>query len=200
MRFYITVFIVILSFFTQLLFSQNNERDEIVKWANYYMNKNYKYNQSDTITNPFTKEKKKVNFDCSGFVAAVYFTAIEKPSIKLSGSTANIFYLLSKENKIYKNTLPNIGDIIFFDGTTDPNKKLTHSGIVVNVDKDGTVTYIHSSTSKGPVLGYMNLKYPDLARKDGKQINSYLRRGAAPYSLASHCFNSYGTVRKTKLI
>lgn len=194
MRFYITVFIVILSFFTQLLFSQNNERDEIVKWANYYMNKNYKYNQSDTITNPFTKEKKKVNFDCSGFVAAVYFTAIEKPSIKLSGSTANIFYLLSKENKIYKNTLPNIGDIIFFDGTTDPNKKLTHSGIVVNVDKDGTVTYIHSSTSKGPVLGYMNLKYPDLARKDGKQINSYLRRGAAPYSLASHCFNSYGTV------
>ena len=105
MRFYITVFIVILSFFTQLLFSQNNERDEIVKWANYYMNKNYKYNQSDTITNPFTKEKKKVNFDCSGFVAAVYFTAIEKPSIKLSGSTANIFYLLSKENKTYKNTL-----------------------------------------------------------------------------------------------
>ncbi|MEI0528649.1 NlpC/P60 family protein [Brachyspira intermedia] len=194
MRFYITVFIVILSFFTQLLFSQNNERDEIVKWANYYMNKNYKYNQSNTITNPFTKEKKKVNFDCSGFVAAVYFTAIEKPSIKLSGSTANIFYLLSKENKIYKNTLPNIGDIIFFDGTTSYDKKLTHSGIVIDVDEDETITYIHSSTSKGPILGYMNLKYPDLARKDGKQINSYLRRGAAPYSLASHCFNSYGTV------
>ncbi|WP_297245524.1 NlpC/P60 family protein [uncultured Brachyspira sp.] len=197
MRFYITVFIVILSFFTQLLFSQNNERDEIVKWANYYMNKNYKYNQSDTITNPFTKEKKKVNFDCSGFVAAVYFTAIEKPSIKLSGSTANIFYLLSKENKIYKNTLPNIGDIIFFDGTTSYDKKLTHSGIVIDVDEDETITYIHSSTSKGPILGYMNLKYPDLARKDGKVINSYLRRGkrsSGTDSLASYCFNSYGTI------
>lgn len=197
MRFYITVFIVILSFFTQLLFSQNNERDEIVKWANYYMNKNYKYNQSDTITNPFTKEKKKVNFDCSGFVVAVYFTAIEKPSIKLSGSTANIFYLLSKENKIYKNTLPNIGDIIFFDGTTSYDKKLTHSGIVIDVDEDETITYIHSSTSKGPILGYMNLKYPDLARKDGKVINSYLRRGkrsSGTDSLASYCFNSYGTI------
>ena len=133
-------------------------------------------------------------FDCSGFVNAVYWTAIENPTIKLQGSTENIHFILSKENKIYKKGMPNIGDIIFFDGTTDPNKKLTHSGIVVNVDKDGTVTYIHSSTSKGPVLGYMNLKYPDLARKDGKQINSYLRRGDAPYSLASHCFNSYGTV------
>ena len=161
------------------------------------MNKNYKYNQSDTITNPFTKEKKKVNFDCSGFVAAVYFTAIEKPSIKLSGSTANIFYLLSKENKIYKNTLPNIGDIIFFDGTTSYDKKLTHSGIVIDVDEDETITYIHSSTSKGPILGYMNLKYPDLARKDGKVINSYLRRGkrsSGTDSLASYCFNSYGTI------
>ncbi|MDO6993830.1 NlpC/P60 family protein [Brachyspira innocens] len=194
MRFYITIFIAMLSFFTQVLFSQNNERDEIVKWANYYMNKHYKYNQSDTITNPFTKEKKKVNFDCSGFVAAVYFTAIEKPSIKLSGSTANIFYLLSKENKTYKNTLPNIGDIIFFDGTTSPDKKLTHSGIVIDVDEDETITYIHATTSKGPILGYMNLKYPDLYRKDGKVINSYLRGGKVPYSLASYCFNSYGTI------
>ncbi|MEI0447480.1 NlpC/P60 family protein [Brachyspira intermedia] len=196
MRFYISILIISL-LFTIPSFSKENTRAEIVKWANYYMNKNYKYNQSDTITNPFTKEKKKVNFDCSGFVAAVYFTAIEKPSIKLSGSTANIFYLLSKENKIYKNTLPNIGDIIFFDGTTSYDKKLTHSGIVIDVDEDETITYIHSSTSKGPILGYMNLKYPDLARKDGKVINSYLRRGkrsSGTDSLASYCFNSYGTI------
>ena len=43
----------------------------------------------------------------------------------------------------------------------------------------------------------MNLKYPDLARKDGKVINSYLRRGkrsSGTDSLASYCFNSYGTI------
>lgn len=192
MRFYLSILIILL--FTMPVFSQEKARLEIVKWANIYMDKKYKYNQSDTITNPYSKEKKKVNFDCSGFVNAVYWTAIEKPSIKLQGSTENIHYILSKENKIYKNTSPNIGDIIFFDGTTSPNKKLTHSGIVIGIDEDGTITYIHSSTSKGPILGYMNLKYPDLARKDGKPINSYLRRGDVPYSLASHCFNSYGTV------
>ncbi|MEI0559372.1 NlpC/P60 family protein [Brachyspira intermedia] len=193
MRFYISILIISL-LFTISSFSKDNTRLEIIKWANFYMNKKYKYNQIDTIERPISKENKKINFDCSGFVNAVYWTAIEKPTIKLQGSTENIHYILSKANKIYKNVMPNIGDIIFFDGTTDPNKKLTHSGIVVNVDKDGTVTYIHSSTSKGPVLGYMNLKYPDLVKKDGKQINSYLRRGEAPYSLASHCFNSYGTV------
>lgn len=193
MRFYINILIISL-LFTMQAFNQENTRLEIVKWANFYMNKKYKYNQSDTITNPYSKEKKKVNFDCSGFVNAVYWTAIENPTIKLQGSTENIHFILSKENKIYKNVKPNIGDIIFFDGTTNPNKKLTHSGIVVNIDEDETITYIHSSTSKGPILGYINLKYPDLARKDGKQINSYLRRGDAPYSLASHCFNSYGTV------
>ena len=66
-----------------------------------------------------------------------------------------------------------------------------------DVDEDETITYIHSSTSKGPILGYMNLKYPDLARKDGKVINSYLRRGkrsSGTDSLASYCFNSYGTI------
>lgn len=193
MRFFITIFTILFVFTMQSL-TQENTRLEIVKWANFYMNKKYKYNQSDTITNPFSKEKKKVNFDCSGFVNAVYWTAIEKPNIKLQGSTENIHYILSKENKVYKNVMPNIGDIIFFDGTTNPNKKLTHSGIVISIDEDETITYIHSSTSKGPILGYMNLKYPDLVRKDGKQINSYLRRGDVPYSLASHCFNSYGTV------
>ena len=192
-RYYAAVLFIILSFFSNA-FSQNNTREEIVKWANFYLNKKYKYNQSDTITNPYTKEKKKVNFDCSGFVNAVYWTAVENPSIKFSGSTENIYYILSKANKTYKKSLPNVGDIIFFDGTTSPNKKLTHSGIVIKVDEDETITYIHASTSKGLVLGYMNLKYPDLARKDGKVLNSYLRGGSAPEAYASYCFNSYGTI------
>lgn len=194
MRFYITVLFIILLSFSQQLFPKANTRNEVVKWANFYMNKHYKYNQSDTITNPFTKEKKKVHFDCSGFVAAVYWTSFKNPTIKLSGSTENIYYILSKQNRTYKNTLPNIGDIIFFDGTTNPNKKLTHSGIIIDIDENETITYAHATTSKGTILGYMNLKYPDLATKDGKVINSYLRRGSGKDSLASYCFNSYGTL------
>ena len=192
-RYYTAVLFITLSFFSKA-FCQDDTRAEIVKWAKFYLDKKYTYNQSGTITNPYTKEKKKVNFDCSGFVNSVYWTAVKNPTIKLSGSTENIFYILSKENKTYKKSLPNVGDIIFFDGTTSPNKKLTHSGIVIKVDEDETVTYIHASTSKGLVLGYMNLKYPDLARKDGKILNSYLRGGNAPQSYASYCFNSYGTI------
>lgn len=82
-----------------------------------------------------------------------------------------------------------------FDRTTSSTGKLTHAGIVIAVDKEEeTVSYIHASTSRGLVLGYMNLKYPDLARKDGKVINSYLRMGGGVDSLASKCFNSYGTI------
>ncbi|WP_295159555.1 NlpC/P60 family protein [uncultured Brachyspira sp.] len=196
-HFYTAFLFVALSFFSQV-FCNENTRYEIVKWANFYLEKHYKYNQRDIIVNPFSYEKKEVSFDCSGFVAAVYWTAVENPSIAISGSTKNIFYILSKENKTYKNSIPNIGDIIFFDGTTSPDKKLTHSGIVIDVDKeDETVSYIHASTSKGLIIGYMNLKYPDLARKDGKVINSHLRRGSggnSTDSLASYCFNSYGTI------
>ena len=194
MRFYILVLFVLLASFSVKVLPKENERTEIVKWANFYMNKNYQYNQSDTIVNPYSKEEKKVRFDCSGFVNAVYWTAVKNPSIKISGSTENIFYILSQKNKTYKKSLPNIGDIIFFDGTTSTNKKLTHSGIVVNIDDDETVTYIHATTSKGPSLGYVNLKYPNEVKKDGKIINSYLKRGGGKNSLASYCFNSYGTI------
>ena len=143
--------------------------------------------------------KKTFRFDCSGYVAAVYWASniavFEKQAILDSGGVKTIYATLSKYKKIYKNVLPNVGDIIMFDKTTSDTKKLTHAGIVIDVDeKDETVTYIHASTSKGLILGYMNLKYPDLARKDGKIINSYLKRGGGVNALASHCFNSYGTI------
>ncbi|WP_432632539.1 NlpC/P60 family protein [Brachyspira sp.] len=174
-------------------------REDIKKYANLYLGKHYKYNEKDELTHPVSKQKKNFNFDCSGFVAAVYWTSniavFEKQAVLGESGVKTIYATLEKYKKIYNNSLPNIGDIVMFDRTTSETGKLTHAGIVVDVDKeDGTVSYIHASTSKGLVLGYMNLKYPDLARKDGKVINSYLRRGGGVDSLASKCFNSYGTI------
>ena len=174
-------------------------REDIKKWANFYLQKHYKYNERVELTHPTTKEKKKFNFDCSGFVTAVYWSSniavFEKQAIMDSSGVKTIYSTLSKYKKIYNDGMPNIGDIVMFDRTTSDTKKLTHAGIVVDVDKkEGTVTYVHASTSKGLVEGYINLKYPDLARKDGKVINSYLRRGGGIDSLASKCFNSYGTI------
>ena len=218
MRFYIIVFLFLSSF----AFAQNygydkkyqeqlnesgveiNEeqkkkvREDIKKYANLYLDKHYKYNEKDELTHPVSKEKKNFNFDCSGFVAAVYWTSniavFEKQAVLGESGVKTIYATLEKYKKLYNNSLPNIGDIIMFDRTTSETGKLTHAGIVVDVDEDETVSYIHASTSRGLVLGYMNLKYPDLARKDGKVINSYLRRGGGVDSLASKCFNSYGTI------
>ena len=220
MRFYIVIFYIFLSSFA---FAQNygydkkyqeqlnesgvaiNEeqkkkvREDIKKYANLYLGKHYKYNEKDELTHPVSKEKKNFNFDCSGFVAAVYWTSniavFEKQSVLGESGVKTIYATLEKYKKLYNDSLPNIGDIVMFDRTTSETGKLTHAGIVVDVDKeDGTVSYIHASTSKGLILGYMNLKYPDLARKYGKVINSYLRRGGGVDSLASKCFNSYGTI------
>lgn len=218
MRFYIIIFLFLSSF----AFAQNygydkkyqeqlnesgveiNEeqkkkvREDIKKYANLYLDKHYKYNEKDELTHPVSKEKKNFNFDCSGFVAAVYWTSniavFEKQAVLGESGVKTIYATLEKYKKLYNNSLPNIGDIIMFDRTTSETGKLTHAGIVVDVDEDETVSYIHASTSRGLVLGYMNLKYPDLARKDGKVINSYLRRGGGVDSLASKCFNSYGTI------
>ena len=220
MRFYIIIFLFL--FLSSFAFAQNygydkkyqeqlnesgveiNEeqkkkvREDIKKYANLYLDKHYKYNEKDELTHPVSKEKKNFNFDCSGFVAAVYWTSniavFEKQAVLGESGVKTIYATLEKYKKLYNNSLPNVGDIIMFDRTTSETGKLTHAGIVVDVDEDETVSYIHASTSRGLVLGYMNLKYPDLARKDGKVINSYLRRGGGVDSLASKCFNSYGTI------
>lgn len=220
MRFYIVIFYIFLSSFA---FAQNygydkkyqeqlnesgveiNEeqkkkvREDIKKFANLYLDRHYKYNEKDELTNPVSKAKKSFNFDCSGFVAAVYWSSniavFEKQAVLGESGVKTIYATLEKYKKIYNNSLPNIGDIVMFDRTTSSTGKLTHAGIVIDVDKEEeTVSYIHASTSRGLVLGYMNLKYPDLARKDGKVINSYLRMGGGVDSLASKCFNSYGTI------
>lgn len=220
MRFYIVIFYIFLSSFA---FAQNygydkkyqeqlnesgveiNEeqkkkvREDIKKFANLYLDRHYKYNEKDELTNPVSKAKKSFNFDCSGFVAAVYWSSniavFEKQAVLGESGVKTIYATLEKYKKIYNNSLPNIGDIVMFDRTTSSTGKLTHAGIVIAVDKEEeTVSYIHASTSRGLVLGYMNLKYPDLARKDGKVINSYLRMGGEVDSLASKCFNSYGTI------
>ena len=223
MRFYIIIFLLFLMLLSSISFAQTygydkeyqkkleesgveiNDRQkeqvrkDINKWANFYLDKHYQYNEKALLVHPTSKEKKTFRFDCSGYVAAVYWTSniavFEKQAVLDTGGVKTIYATLSKYKKIYKDVLPNIGDIIMFDKTTSNHDKLTHAGIVIDVnEEDETVTYIHASTSKGLIIGYMNLKYPDLNKKDGKIINSRLKRGGGVESLASHCFNSYGTI------
>lgn len=173
-------------------------RSSLNKWANFYLDKKYKYNESVLLTHPLSKENKKFRFDCSGYISAVYWSSniavFQKQAVLDSGGVKTIYATLSKYKKIYKDALPKTGDIVMFDRTTSNTEKLTHAGIVLSVDEDETVTYAHASTSRGLVLGYMNRKYPTMYMKDGKIINSYLKRGGGVEALSSQLFNSYGTV------
>ena len=77
-------------------------------------------------------------------------------------------------------------------------ENITHVGIVTKVEKDGTVEFIHHSNGRN-VLDYMNFNYPMLTNKDGKVINTYMKRcpsqkGAAqPQCMNIAFFVAYGT-------
>ncbi len=107
---------------------------------------------------------KKFRNDCSGFTRRVYdklnielFNIPRKEHIRPNGTYVNgvelIWKYVKRNGKIFKNKLPKIGDLIFFDNTHDRNKNkklddpFTHIGIVVKVENN-TIHYIHKADNK----------------------------------------------------
>lgn len=76
---------------------------------------------------------------------------------------------------------PTPGDLAFFDNTYDRNGNrrrdddLTHVAVVLDVDRDGTITLAHDGTSRGRTTLVMNLLHPDEPERDGHLINAPLR-------------------------
>jgi len=140
---------------------------------------------------------KVFNLDCSGTVMAIYYYAgidLSREFAKYSGGgTERIFRYLEDKELLYDTVTPVPGDIIFWDNTYDKNgdgirnDNLTHVGIVVEVDDDGTITYLHEHYRKGIILETMNLEFPDDQKKnsamrmkgtgmDGGWLSSHLYR------------------------
>ena len=116
--------------------------------------------------------------DCSGFVIAAYDAA----GLTLSGSAQSLWELAQNRGEVHRRKRPNVGDLAYFDNTYDRNKngrlddRLTHIAIVLEVDKDGTVTLAHNGTSAGRTTMVMNLHEPNVHIADsGKVMNTYLR-------------------------
>lgn len=111
------------------------------------------------------------NLDCSGTVMAIYYYAgidLSRDFQKYTGGgTSRIYQYLDDKKLIYNTKIPVPGDIIFWDNTYDANGDgirndyLTHMGIVVEVEQNGNVTYIHEHYKKGIILESMNLQFPD---------------------------------------
>jgi hypothetical protein len=169
------------------------------------------YRQRITLKHPLTGEDVAYTLDCSGFVSAVFKSAdvgnFEALTSNVEGENGvKIMYkALERAKKIYRKKIPNVADIIFFDNTYDSNKNgkiddaLTHVGIVLSVDDNGTITYIHSSVSGGVTRDYVNLYQPDTETLNGNAINSKLRVWKAtdpPETryLAGELINAFGTV------
>ena len=151
--------------------------------------------------------------DCSGLVALVN-TENGEPyykTKKLSNHFSNdyrskaIYNVMKSDERIAKKQSPKIADLVFFSDTLEKTKRkvgaenITHIGIVTQVDRDGTVHFIHNIRGKN-VIGVLNEKYPKIAKKENKNINTYLKKcepNRSKYECLSPYFlSAYGEIER----
>lgn len=140
--------------------------------------------------------------DCTGALLAIYYRAginLEKCYTGYEGNGVKRLYSSLRDNKlIYNAKIPAVGDLIFWDNTYDRNEDrefndyFTHAGMVVDVDRDGTITYAHHNYRLGIVYEQMNLLHPN-----DTELNSPMRmRGSPPAPngqyLSSHLIRVFG--------
>lgn len=109
--------------------------------------------------------------DCVGFLSAVLWRNginLDQEMSHYRGDAVNRFKeLLESKHAFFEKPRPQPGDFVFWDNTWDANGDgiigddgTTHAGMVVSVDSDGTVTYIHASVTRGIALAKLNRDHP----------------------------------------
>ncbi len=133
------------------------------------------------------------NYDCTGTVLAVYYYAgidltVYFPRYRGNG-VSRLYQTAADFNLFYKTSLPAPGDIIFWDNTYDRNSDkiwndpLTHAGIVLEIDEDGTISYVHLNYAKGIIIEKMNLLNPEVhVKNQGSETYTY----NSPMRMRSH--------------
>ena len=184
----------------------NNKAKKVVEKAKKLIGKkNYRFIQGAYFP-----------WDCSGTILALHYLAgidLKKSFLKYQGNGVKRLYAIAKKERkiLYTEKFPLPGDVIFWDNTYDKNKnkkwddELIHIGIVIAVDKDGTIDYIHLNYITGVVIAHMNLFHPNVktVKRNGKTItiNSPMRMRKDIYLnpkkyLSSHLFRSFGRLYK----
>jgi len=168
-------------------------QDKLVDSAEHYRGR---------TSGALTADDRSYCLDCSGSLLAIYYRAgidLEKCYTGYDGNGVKRLYSALRDNKLIFNAkIPQAGDLIFWDNTWDRNEDgkyndyFTHTGMVVDVSPDGTITYIHHNYRKGLIYESMNLFKPDDTR-----LNSPMRmRGSPPAPegqyLASHLVRVFG--------
>ncbi len=150
--------------------------------------------------------------DCIGTVSAIFWGMaldVQKDFGLYTGDGVNRLYMTLRErNAIFTDRLPRPGDVVFWNNTHDAkgdgdrvHDPRTHAGIVLAVDDDGTVSYVHENLYSGIVIESMNLLRPTTARDEkGKKINSGMAIATKPgdplpvHTLSGDVFDSFGDV------
>ena len=163
-----------------------------------------------------TVKGKGFTLDFIGTVSAIFYALsidVTKDFSLYAGNGVNRLYMTLKErDALHTDSYPRPGDVIIWDNTWDADgdgerihDPRTHAGIVLAVDEDGTIHYVHENLYKGIVIETMNLLRPAVARDEqGKVINSGLAiatktGGPKPeHSLSGDVFNCFGDVLGSK--
>jgi hypothetical protein len=150
--------------------------------------------------------------DCIGTVSAIFYRLdidVGKDFAKYTGNGVNRLYLTLRDRAVlHTDAWPRIGDVIIWDNTWDANGDAdrgndprTHAGIVLGVDDDGTIQYVHEDLERGVRIDVMNLLRPSSPRNVwGKRLNSGLAiasssGGALPERwLSGQNFDAFGDV------
>lgn len=122
--------------------------------------------------------------DCIGTVSAVFWDSnidLQKDFPEFSGNgVSRLHQSLARQGVLHADRYPRPGDVVFWDNTWDANGDgdrsndlHTHAGVVLSVDDDGSIQYVHASISKGVVIEVMNLLHPASAfDAAGKRLNN----------------------------
>ncbi|MCG3174051.1 MAG: hypothetical protein GMKNLPBB_02271 [Myxococcota bacterium] len=148
-------------------------------------------------------------FDCSNFVRAAVLGGgtdlfEDARGVWDTNGAGMIQRWAQNRGRFFRDGDPAPGDLVFWDNTYDRNHNglwddpLTHIGIVEHVDADGQITFIHKG-AREITRGFMNLRAPSERRRNGREINSWLRwaspgKDEGADRLAGNLFAGYARV------
>lgn len=202
----IVSYLILTSYFTsnRQAPTQNSEKSSPRSWRSLTLNEKLQIREKLTSTARSYLNKK--GFDCSGLILQIFkqnkVILFSEQAIHQPG--ANGVKIIYDTLKRYKKIFPAVsrvkkGDLVFFNNTYDRNRNrrlddsLTHIGMIVEVQNNGTVKFIHS-TGSGIKIDSMNLR-----DKNNKELNSYLRIKSSRDSygtkyLTGELFYCFGTI------
>jgi hypothetical protein len=155
--------------------------------------------------------------DCIGTVSAIFYGMsidVQRDFRRYKGDgVGRLYQSLAAMHVLHRDLYPRAGDIIFWDNTWDAkgdgkldDDPLTHAGVVLSVDADGTIHYVHEHVVKGVTVEAMNLLHPrDYYDPRGRIINNAMamnsgisRRNNPPHWTSGDLWDSFGDILRVQ--